>query len=83
MGLISRSWSQNGDSEQVSALFRHGLIKLILTIGCRLLFSPTVTTTLRNLAALYRRQGKHEAADTIEEYASRLRRNVRREFSAS
>jgi len=38
--------------------------------------SPTVTTTLRNLAALYRRQDKHEAADTIEEYASRLRRNV-------
>jgi len=40
------------------------------------LVSPTVTTTLRNLAALYRRQGKHEAADTIEEYISRLRRNV-------
>jgi len=43
--------------------------------------SPTVTTTLRNLGALYRRQGKHEAADTIEEYASRLRRNVSQSYS--
>jgi len=50
------------------------LVMFIVTVI--VFISPTVTTTLRNLAALYRRQGKHEAADTIEEYISRLRRNV-------
>ncbi|XP_028903303.1 kinesin light chain 4 [Ornithorhynchus anatinus] len=35
--------------------------------------SPTVTTTLRNLGALYRRQGKMEAADTLEECVLRSR----------
>ena len=38
--------------------------------------SPTVTTTLKNLGALYRRQGKHEAAETLEECAMRSRKNV-------
>ncbi|TNN11800.1 Kinesin light chain isoform 3 [Schistosoma japonicum] len=32
--------------------------------------NPTVGTTLRNLVALYRRQGKFEAADIIDECAS-------------
>ncbi|CAH8471984.1 unnamed protein product [Schistosoma rodhaini] len=32
--------------------------------------NPTVGTTLRNLVALYRRQGKFDAADIIDEYAS-------------
>ncbi|CAH3043420.1 unnamed protein product [Pocillopora meandrina] len=41
--------------------------------------SPTVTTTLRNLGALYRRQGKFEAAETLEECALRSRQNVSRE----
>uniref|UniRef100_A0AAY5KDC3 Kinesin light chain n=1 Tax=Esox lucius TaxID=8010 RepID=A0AAY5KDC3_ESOLU len=36
--------------------------------------SPTVTTTLKNLGALYRRQGKHEAAETLEEAARRSRK---------
>lgn len=36
--------------------------------------SPTVTTTLKNLGALYRRQGKFEAAETLEEAAMRSRR---------
>uniref|UniRef100_A0A3B3QM67 Kinesin light chain n=1 Tax=Paramormyrops kingsleyae TaxID=1676925 RepID=A0A3B3QM67_9TELE len=36
--------------------------------------SPTVNTTLRNLGALYRRQGKMEAAETLEECALRSRR---------
>ncbi|EHH53062.1 hypothetical protein EGM_13622, partial [Macaca fascicularis] len=36
--------------------------------------SPTVNTTLRNLGALYRRQGKLEAAETLEECAQRSRR---------
>nr|XP_047911923.1 kinesin light chain 4 isoform X2 [Anser cygnoides] len=36
--------------------------------------SPTVNTTLRNLGALYRRQGKLEAAETLEECAVRSRR---------
>ncbi|KAI0219122.1 Kinesin light chain [Lamellibrachia satsuma] len=38
--------------------------------------SPTVTTTLKNLGALYRRQGKHEAAETLEECAMRSRKNA-------
>ncbi|XP_078792015.1 kinesin light chain 2 [Oryzias latipes] len=36
--------------------------------------SPTVNTTLKSLAALYRRQGKLEAAETLEECASRSRK---------
>lgn len=38
--------------------------------------SPTVTTTLKNLGALYRRQGKFEAAETLEEAAMRSRKQV-------
>ncbi|XP_060070604.1 kinesin light chain-like isoform X1 [Ylistrum balloti] len=38
--------------------------------------SPTVTTTLKNLGALYRRQGKYEAAETLEECAMRSKRNA-------
>ena len=41
-----------------------------------LTFSPTVTTTLKNLGALYRRQGKYEAAETLEECAIRSKKNV-------
>lgn len=36
--------------------------------------SPTVNTTLRSLGALYRRQGKLEAAHTLEDCASRNRK---------
>ncbi|TRZ01142.1 hypothetical protein DNTS_007862 [Danionella cerebrum] len=36
--------------------------------------SPTVNTTLRNLGALYRKQGKLEAAETLEECAMRSRK---------
>uniref|UniRef100_A0A672SVV3 Kinesin light chain n=1 Tax=Sinocyclocheilus grahami TaxID=75366 RepID=A0A672SVV3_SINGR len=36
--------------------------------------SPTINTTLRNLGALYRKQGKIEAAETLEECAMRSRR---------
>uniref|UniRef100_A0AAX7W1A1 Kinesin light chain n=1 Tax=Astatotilapia calliptera TaxID=8154 RepID=A0AAX7W1A1_ASTCA len=39
--------------------------------------SPTVNTTLRNLGALYRRQGKLEAAETLEECAARSRKQTR------
>lgn len=35
-----------------------------------------MTTTLKNLGALYRRQGKFEAADTLEEAAMRSRKQV-------
>lgn len=38
--------------------------------------SPTVTTTLKNLGALYRRQGKYEAAETLEDCALRSRKEV-------
>ncbi|XP_051504120.1 kinesin light chain 1-like isoform X3 [Myxocyprinus asiaticus] len=42
--------------------------------ACKVDSSPTVTTTLKNLGALYRRQGKFEAADTLEEAALRSRK---------
>merc|ERR1719464_100358 len=38
--------------------------------------SPTVTTTLKNLGALYRRQGKYEAAETLEDCALRTRKEA-------
>ena len=38
--------------------------------------SPTVNTTLRNLGALYRRQGTLEAADILEECTARSRKQV-------
>nr|XP_006814269.1 PREDICTED: kinesin light chain-like isoform X6 [Saccoglossus kowalevskii] len=38
--------------------------------------SPTVTTTLKNLGALYRRQGKYEAAEILEDCAIRARKNT-------
>jgi len=38
--------------------------------------SPTVTTTLKNLGALYRRQGKFEAAETLEDCAMKSRKNA-------
>lgn len=44
--------------------------------GCVHVYSPTVNTTLRNLGALYRRQGKLEAAETLEECAVRSRKQV-------
>lgn len=43
--------------------------------------SPTVTTTLKNLGALYRRQGKYEAAETLEDCALRSRKEVGRTAS--
>uniref|UniRef100_A0A3Q2Q097 Kinesin light chain n=1 Tax=Fundulus heteroclitus TaxID=8078 RepID=A0A3Q2Q097_FUNHE len=36
--------------------------------------SPTVNTTLKSLGALYRRQGKLEAAETLEECATKSRK---------
>ena len=36
---------------------------------------PTVTTTLKNLSLLYRRQGKLEAAETLENCATRARKD--------
>jgi kinesin light chain len=38
--------------------------------------SPTVTTTLKNLGALYRKQGKYEAAETLEDCALRSRKEA-------
>ena len=45
--------------------------------------SPTVTTTLKNLGALYRRQGKYEAAETVEDCALRSRKEVYILFTSS
>uniref|UniRef100_A0AC35TXZ8 Kinesin light chain n=1 Tax=Rhabditophanes sp. KR3021 TaxID=114890 RepID=A0AC35TXZ8_9BILA len=36
----------------------------------------TVTTTLKNLGALYRRQGKYEAAETLEDVVLRARNRI-------
>ncbi|KAK0408889.1 hypothetical protein QR680_004224 [Steinernema hermaphroditum] len=36
--------------------------------------SSTVTTTLKNLGALYRRQGKYQAADTLDDVALRAKK---------
>ncbi|CAF1290219.1 unnamed protein product [Rotaria magnacalcarata] len=36
---------------------------------------PTVTTTLKNLSLLYRRQGKYEAADALENCAAKARKD--------
>lgn len=52
----------------------------IKTIFMCLLNSPTVTTTLKNLGALYRRQGKFEAAETLEEAAMRSRKQASVKF---
>uniref|UniRef100_A0A6A7FYB2 Kinesin light chain n=1 Tax=Hirondellea gigas TaxID=1518452 RepID=A0A6A7FYB2_9CRUS len=38
--------------------------------------SPTVNTTLKNLGALYRRQGKFEAAETLEDCAVRSKKEM-------
>ncbi|XP_063426560.1 kinesin light chain-like isoform X10 [Mytilus trossulus] len=45
--------------------------------------SPTVSTTLKNLGALYRRQGKYEAAETLEECAMRSKKNGKLKRSGS
>lgn len=37
--------------------------------------SPTVAVTLKNLGALYRKQGKYEAAVTLEDCALRARKH--------
>jgi kinesin light chain len=36
---------------------------------------PNVTTTLKNLSLLYRRQGKYEAAETLETCAAKARKD--------
>ncbi|ESO00036.1 hypothetical protein HELRODRAFT_113439 [Helobdella robusta] len=38
--------------------------------------NPTVATTVKNLSALYRRQGKMQAAETLEEFLSKTRKSV-------
>ncbi|XP_062373059.1 kinesin light chain 2-like isoform X3 [Sardina pilchardus] len=42
--------------------------------ACKVDRSPTVNTTLKSLGALYRRQGKLEAAETLEECATKNRK---------
>lgn len=45
--------------------------------------SPTVNTTLKNLGALYRRQGKFEAAETLEDCAVRSKKESRSQSTSS
>uniref|UniRef100_A0A8C9SHK6 Kinesin light chain n=1 Tax=Scleropages formosus TaxID=113540 RepID=A0A8C9SHK6_SCLFO len=65
-------WMHAEEREEQSKGLNH--CRLPVTGGSLLLFSPTVTTTLKNLGALYRRQGKFEAAETLEEAAMRSRK---------
>lgn len=44
---------------------------------CFVSCSPTVNTTLKSLGALYRRQGKLEAAETLEVCATKNRKQVK------
>uniref|UniRef100_A0A3P8UAT1 Kinesin light chain n=1 Tax=Cynoglossus semilaevis TaxID=244447 RepID=A0A3P8UAT1_CYNSE len=61
--------SVNNDNKPI---WMHPLILVIIHL-C-FLGSPTVNTTLKSLGALYRRQGKLEAAETLEECASKSRK---------
>ncbi|KAF2362307.1 Tetratricopeptide-like helical domain [Trinorchestia longiramus] len=45
--------------------------------------SPTVNTTLKNLGALYRRQGKFEAAETLEDCAVRSNKELTEQSSGA
>ena len=49
---------------------------------CVCVFSPTVTTTLKNLVALYRKIGKMDAAEVLEDLtAARINKEVRFEIN--
>ena len=50
--------------------------KINKEIKFALLFRPTVTTTLKNLVTLYRKQGKNEAADQLDNCAVKIKRDV-------
>lgn len=82
---------QGLQSQQVRRLtlarWRLSRVLYVFNLNCVIVFavsrflspsvsSPTVNTTLRNLGALYRRQGKLEAAETLEECAVRSRKQV-------
>ena len=56
---------------KVSVLTSFQRAKLTFFSAAAKVDSPTVTTTLKNLGALYRRQGKYEAAETLEDCALR------------
>ena len=51
------------------------MVIVITVIKGSLLFSPTVSSTLKNLSSLYRRQGKTEAAEVLEEFSARTKNN--------
>ncbi len=63
-----------------------GVPQGILGISVKVIFwmslssSPTVNTTLKSLGALYRRQGKLEAAETLEECTTKNRKQVPADF---
>eukprot|EP00043_Microstomoeca_roanoka_P003963 m.46766 g.46766 ORF g.46766 m.46766 type:complete len:525 (-) comp12276_c1_seq1:440-2014(-) len=63
--------SESGDDSQQSPYGEYGGWHKAAKVD-----SPTVTTTLKNLCALYRRQGKHEAAESLENCAMRFRKKA-------
>ncbi|KAL3083146.1 hypothetical protein niasHS_010948 [Heterodera schachtii] len=57
------------DSKQADSGIYHDNLQ-----GSMKVDNPTVTTTLKNLGALYRRQGKYQAADTLDDAALRAKK---------
>uniref|UniRef100_A0A8C2YDP3 Kinesin light chain n=1 Tax=Coturnix japonica TaxID=93934 RepID=A0A8C2YDP3_COTJA len=79
-GLYTSYWGKSERTECLQEMSKHRDSAPYAEYGgwykaCKV-SSPTVNTTLRNLGALYRRQGKLEAAETLEECAVRSRRQV-------
>jgi hypothetical protein len=55
---------------------KRNLLQLVYFLNVTFYNSPAVTTTLKNLGALYRRQGKYQAAETLEDAALRAKKQV-------
>ena len=69
--LTNKSAAETQQQENQSGNYdaQGGWYKTILTD------QPTVTTTLKNLSLLYRRQGKYEAAEILENCATKARKD--------
>jgi kinesin light chain len=59
---------QKNDKDYVTSGSWHKSISKIDT--------PTVTTTLKNLVSLYRKQGRTEAADQLDNFAAKIKKDV-------
>jgi kinesin light chain len=71
-------WMQAEEQEETKVKVKDG-VNLKETVSWQKaasIDSPLVSTTLKNLSALYRRQGKLDAADALEECAGRSRKSA-------